>query len=170
VICYSYLWATEHRKGSEEGNKNRPCAIVAAHQVIEGRDVVTVVPITHARPREAGDAVEIPSALKRHLGLDDLPSWVVVTETNDFLWPGPDLQPIPGLKPSRFDYGMLPPRFFAHIRNRILQAHVDRRLDRVPQSRDACACGHCFGLPTHRQIGLVSAATERERPWRATSW
>jgi hypothetical protein len=90
VICYSYLWASEHRRGTEEGNKNRPCAIVAARQV------VTVVPITHTRPAEAADAVEIPAALKRHLGLDDLASWIVVTETNDFVWPGPGPSPRAG--------------------------------------------------------------------------
>lgn len=134
VICYSYLWATEHHRGSEEGIKNRPCALVAAHQVIEGREVVTVVPITHTRPAEIADAVEIPAALKRHLGLDDLPSWIVVTETNDFIWPGPDLHSVPGMKPSRFDYGMLPPRFFAHVRDSVLQARLDRRLDRVPRT------------------------------------
>jgi hypothetical protein len=72
--------------------------------------------------------------LKAHLGLDDLPSWVVVTETNDFLWPGPDLRPVPGAKPGRFDYGMLPPRFFAHVRDRILQAHQRRNLHRVARS------------------------------------
>jgi hypothetical protein len=134
VICYSYLWASEHHAGAEEGNKNRPCAIVAAHQVIEGREVVTVVPITHSRPADAANAVEIPAALKKHLGLDDQPSWVVVTETNDFIWPGPDLQPLPGVTPRRFEYGMLPPRFFTHIRDKILQAHLNRRLDRVPRT------------------------------------
>ena len=114
--------------------KNRPSAIVAARQAIEGRDVVTVVPITHTRPAETADAVEIPAALKRHLGLDHLPSWIVVTETNDFIWPGPDLHPVPGVKPSRFDYGRLPPRFFAHVRDSVLQAHLYRRLDRVPRT------------------------------------
>ncbi len=69
---------------------------MAARQVIEGREVVTVVPITHSPPIDASDAVEIPAALKAHLGLDDVPSWIVVTETNDFLWPGPDLRPLPG--------------------------------------------------------------------------
>jgi hypothetical protein len=29
---------------------------------------------------------------------------------------------------------MLPPRFFAHIRERILQAHLHRTLNRVPRS------------------------------------
>jgi len=134
VISYTYLWAREHERGAEEGVKDRPCAIVAARQVVEGREVVTVVPITHTPPADPADAVEIPPALKAHLGLDELPSWIVVTETNDFLWPGPDLRPLPGVRPSRFDYGMLPPRFFAHVRDRILQAHLRRKLNRIARS------------------------------------
>lgn len=134
VISYSYLWAREHSKGSEEGRKTRPCAIVAARQVIEGREIVTVVPVTHVPPTDPADAVEIPPALKAHLGLDEARSWIVVTETNDFIWPGPDLRPIPGSKPSRFAYGTLPVRFFAHVRDRILHAHLRRRLNRVQRS------------------------------------
>lgn len=134
VISYSYLWWREHGEGEEAGRKNRPCAIVAARQILEGREVVTVVPITHTPPTDPLDAVEIPAALKKHLGLDDFPSWVIVTETNDFLWPGPDLQPVPGTQPTRFDYGMLPPRFFTHIRDRILQMHLHRKLNRVSRS------------------------------------
>jgi hypothetical protein len=92
------------------------------------------VQVTHSPPTDPADAIEIPPALKAHLGLDDLPSWIVVTETNDFLWPGPDLRPVPGLRPGRFDYGMLPPRFFAHVRDKILQAHLRRKLTRVGRS------------------------------------
>jgi mRNA-degrading endonuclease toxin of MazEF toxin-antitoxin module len=69
VISYSYLWAHEHLAGAEEGRKDRPCAIVAARQVIEGREVVTVVPVTHTPPADPSDAVAIPPALKAHLGL-----------------------------------------------------------------------------------------------------
>lgn len=134
VICYSYLWASESRAGSEEGLKDRPCAIVAARQIVDGREVATVVPISHNPPSDPADAVEIPPALKAHLGLDAVPSWIVVTETNDFLWPGPDLRPIARSKPDTFDYGMLPPRFFAHVRDKILQAHLNRRLSRVPRT------------------------------------
>jgi hypothetical protein len=134
VICSAYLWAGENARGADEGAKDRPCAIVAARQFIAGREVVTVVPITHTPPTDPADAVEIPSALKAHLGLDDLPSWIVVTETNDFFWPGPDLRPRPGVRPRRFDFGMLPPRFFAHLRDRILQAHRHRRLNRISRT------------------------------------
>ncbi|MER9855589.1 type II toxin-antitoxin system PemK/MazF family toxin [Mesorhizobium sp. M0098] len=123
------------RKGAEEGRKNRPCAIVAARRVVEGREVITVVPVTHSPPADPADAVEIPAPLKAHLGLDDTPSWIVVTETNDFLWPGPDLRPIAGSKPSRFDYGMLPPRFYAYLRERILQAHARRALRQIRRTK-----------------------------------
>lgn len=134
VICYSYLWAEEHRGGREEGMKNRPCAIVAASQIIEGRNVVTVIPITHSPPNDPTLAIEIPAAIKVNLGLDGQPSWIMVSETNDFLWPGPDLRPVPGIRPARFDYGMLPPRFYAHVRTLLLQANRQRRLRRVERT------------------------------------
>jgi hypothetical protein len=41
---------------------------------------------------------------------------------------------VPGLQPGRFDYGTLPPRFFAHVRDKILQAHLRRKLTRVGRS------------------------------------
>ena len=128
VIAYAYLWAREHRRGLEEGHKDRPCAVIAARQVIEGREVLTVVPITHTPPHDPAEAVAIPAPLKAHLGLDEAPAWIVVTEANDFLWPGPDIRPGSG------DYGMLPPRFFAHVRDRILQAHLQRKLSRVQRT------------------------------------
>jgi PemK-like, MazF-like toxin of type II toxin-antitoxin system len=134
VISYSYLWAHQNDEGLEEGVKDRPCAIVAARQIMEGREVVTVVPVTHTPPADPFCAVEIPPALKAHLGLDEQPSWVVVSETNDFLWPGPDLRPISRAQPETFAYGMLPPRFFAHLRDRILQVHLHRKLNRVQRT------------------------------------
>lgn len=63
-----------------------------------------------------------------------MPSWIVVSETNDFLWPGPDLRPIAAGHPSRFDYGMLPPRFYAYLRERILEAHARRKLRRIQRT------------------------------------
>jgi hypothetical protein len=101
---------------------------------MEGREVVTVVPVTHVPPANPMDAVELPVAIKKHLRLDDERSWIVVTETNDFLWPGPDLRPISGSNSSRFDYGMLPPRFFAYLRDRILQSHQSRKLQRIART------------------------------------
>ncbi|MEH3146291.1 MAG: hypothetical protein PGN34_13290 [Methylobacterium frigidaeris] len=134
VISYAYLWVRENERGTEDGSKHRPCAIVAARRTVGGREVITVVPITHSPPSSPQDAIALPSALKAHLSLDDAPSWIVVTETNDFLWPGPDLRPISRAERNRFSYGMLPPRFFAHLRDRLLQAHEQRRLRRITRT------------------------------------
>jgi len=75
-----------------------------------------VLPITHRPPDNPEWAVEIPPPVKRHLGLDDARSWILVAEGNDFLWPGYDLCKVPGV--DRYDYGFLPPRFF----NKVLAA------------------------------------------------
>ena len=80
--------------------------------------VITVLPVTHSVPTDLKPAVEIPLPVKRHLGLDDDRSWIVVTEGNEFLWPGYDLRKIPDR--DSFDYGFLPPRLF----NRVPDAFV----------------------------------------------
>ena len=119
VISYAYLWHREHQAGQEEGRKDRPSVIVLAVEREDGATVVTVLPITHAAPSNSKTAVEIPLPVKRHLGLDDERSWVMVTEGNEFLWPGYDLRKVPRM--DRYDYGFLPPRFF----NQILGAFLD---------------------------------------------
>lgn len=128
VISYAYLWHSEYQEGQEEGGKTRPCAIILTAQAASGETVVTVLPITHAAPREAAEAVEIPLAVKRRLRLDEARSWVVVSEVNRFLWPGPDLRPVSRDDPGRFEYGLLPPSLFRQIRERFLATARAQRL------------------------------------------
>lgn len=133
MIGYAYLWREERDEGREEGVKDRPCAIVLARIQEDGDTVVMVTPITHSPPATPEVAVEIPSATKRRLGLDDRPSWVVVTEVNRFIWPGPDLRPISRSEPSRFDYGFLPPKLFKKITAAMASLHQAHRLTVVPR-------------------------------------
>jgi hypothetical protein len=93
VIRYSYLWLDEYRRGQEEGTKDRPCAVILVSAASQGERVITVLPVTHAPPADPDLAVEIPRTTKRRLGLDDERSWVVLSEANRFIWPGPDLRP-----------------------------------------------------------------------------
>jgi len=93
VIRYAYLWRSEHRRGLEEGVKDRPRVIILSAISHDGEEVVTVLPVTHTPPSNDADALEIPAATKRRLGLDDERSRIVVTEANEFVWPGPDLRP-----------------------------------------------------------------------------
>ena len=68
-------------------------------------------------------AVEIPPRVKEHLGLDEQRSWIVVNEGNRFPWPGFDLRKIP--RTGEFQYGFLPPRFFADVLARFLKWYND---------------------------------------------
>ena len=121
VISYSYLWKRESEAGQTEGVKDRPCAIVLA-VASKGAQIktVTVAPITHSRPADPALAVEIPPKVKTYLGLDGERSWVILNEFNEFAWPGFDLRSVPG-KPSRFDYGFLPPALFSKIIERVME-------------------------------------------------
>jgi hypothetical protein len=115
VISYSYLWSDEAEAGQVEGRKDRPCAIVLVVQRTEGEaPIVTVVPITHSPHRNPDASIEIPPAVKRHLGLDNQPSWIVLDDLNVFTWPGYDLRPVPGQK-DRYHYGLLPPKLFESV-------------------------------------------------------
>lgn len=120
VIRYAYLWQREAELGREEGAKDRPCAIVAATIVTADITRVVTIPITHSPPAAGTLVIEIPQAVKRSLGLDSDRSWIVLSEGNDFTWPGPDLRPdIPG-DSSSVAYGFLPPRLFAIVQKQFL--------------------------------------------------
>jgi hypothetical protein len=134
VICYSYLWASEHRTGQEEGLKDRPCVIVVARHVVADRVLVTVVPITHTPSADPQAAIEIPPQIKARLGLDAQSSWIVVSEVNVFVWPGPDLR-VAGSQPPRFDCGVLPPNFFRKVRDQLLALHASRRVQAIPRTQ-----------------------------------
>jgi hypothetical protein len=134
VIRYSYLWAEEYGRGQEEGTKDRPGAVILVTTDVAGVRSVTVLPITHAPPSNSSLAVEIPAATKRRLGLDDERSWVLLTEANRFIWPGPDLRPISPGDMASIAYGPLPFALFEQIRQRFIAVIRARRARLVPRT------------------------------------
>jgi hypothetical protein len=134
VIRYSYLWQREHEQGREEGVKDRPCAIIFAIVDDDGDTRVTVLPVTHGPPQDPNVAVEIPLETKRRLHLDTGRSWIVLDEGNEFIWPGPDLRPLPGADISTVAYGFLPPRFFDAVRTKFRVLAELRRAHLVPRT------------------------------------
>jgi hypothetical protein len=135
VVSYAYLWRSDFEQGQEEGTKDRPCAIVLIARDDQGDTIVTVVPVTHSPPQRPEDAVELPLPTKRRLGLDAERSWVVVSEINRFVWPGPDLRPLSRAEPDRFVYGMLPPALYRQIRERLGASAKAQRLRAVLRTR-----------------------------------
>ena len=117
VIEYAYLWGYEASQGHLEGRKNRPCAVMVVHA---GEQLVGVCPITHTPPKE-GQGIQVPPQTLVRLGLDDeSPCWVVTTEINQFVWPGPDIRRAPK---GEYSYGPIPRTLFDRIRSQLLDNH-----------------------------------------------
>jgi hypothetical protein len=77
-----------------------------------------VAPVTHTPPERPADGVEIPANVKKQLGLDRDRSWIILTELNRFIWPGPDVRPAPGSESPFYD--ALPDWLFVRVRQGML--------------------------------------------------
>jgi hypothetical protein len=129
VIRYDYLWTTEASAGRDQG-KERPACLVAAMDSAGSPRFVIILPITHTRPDKDTIGVEIPARVRDALGLDDAPSWIIVSEHNVDEWPNGGLAPLPG-RPGIFSYGFIPPGLFAHVKRRFLDLHEKGQSGRV---------------------------------------
>jgi len=134
VIRYSFLWREEAARGLEEGAKDRPCAVILVCEDDPEGPVVTVLPISHAPPSDPALAVELPHATKRRLGLDDDRSWIVVTDANRFIWPGPDLRFSRPGDASSAVYGLLPPNIFNEMRAKFVAGVKARRAGTIART------------------------------------
>jgi hypothetical protein len=118
VLRYSYLWRREADQGNLEGQKYRPCVVIVCVQRYDDELIVTVAPITHTQPDDPSEGVRLTGATCRRLGLDSQTQWIVATEFNRFVWPGPDLSPTPDGRPA---YGQLPEVVFEALKARVLE-------------------------------------------------
>ena len=134
VIRYAFLWREDAARGQEEGDKDRPCAVVLNTRDRAGQLIVVVLPITHTPPRDQRLAVEIPADTKRRLGLDDDRSWIVVTDANRFIWPGPDLRPRRPGDAASVAYGLLPAALYKDLLSKFIQAVEARLAAAVPRT------------------------------------
>lgn len=119
VIRYDYLWSQDAAVGRDQGKDRLACLVAASDSTTTPRFVV-ILPITHTPPGGATIGIEIPARVRQALGLDDAPSWVIVSEHNVDEWPNGGLAPIPG-RPSVFSYGFIPPGLFARIKAKFLE-------------------------------------------------
>ena len=133
VIRYDYLWRDEAKRGRIEGAKERPCAIIVAIQAgNSSAATVLLAPITHSLPGKADHAVEIPAAVKCQLGLDSDRSWIVYGELNSVAWSDPGIVPA---SRTRWEYGYLPAKLAASLRNRIIELNRAGKLGMTDRQR-----------------------------------
>ena len=66
--------------------------------------------------------------------MDGEPSWIIVSEGNDFVWPGPDLRFLPGSGAESATYGFLPPLLFRAVRYRSLAHYLRRQVGLIART------------------------------------
>lgn len=136
VLRYAFLWSHEAASSRQERTKDRPCAVVLVRRSeTDGAAIISVVPITHAAPRDPHSQTHVPltAAECQAIGLDTDPHWVVIDEINRFRWPGFDLRQVPGT--DRYDYGVLPKSTIDRVVRTILDLDRQRKNDGRPGIR-----------------------------------
>jgi hypothetical protein len=88
--------------------------------------LILVAPVTHSAPDVPADAIEIPANVKKQLGFDRERSWIVLSELNRFIWPGPDIRPVIGSDAPFYD--ALPDWLFERVRQAVLDHAAAGRL------------------------------------------
>lgn len=83
---------------------------------------VLVAPVTTRPPLPGDGGVEMPSAVRAHLGLDER-CWVVTSELNRFIWPGPDIRVVRGKGELSPYYGKVPGKLLERVREG-MKAHI----------------------------------------------
>ena len=121
VIRYDYLWTREAAAGRDQG-KERPACLVAVMDPVVSPRFVVILPITHTAPGKDTVGIEIPTKVRQAIGLDDAPSWIIVSEHNVDEWPNGGLAPVPG-RPGAFSYGFIPPRLFVQVKDKFLELY-----------------------------------------------
>lgn len=105
--------------------KDRPAVVVVASEVKGDQLELLVAPVTHSEP-SIGEGVELPTPVKRYLGLDRERSWIIATELNRFIWPGPDIRAV--REQDNPYYGEIPEVTFEALRSAILDHNKASRL------------------------------------------
>jgi hypothetical protein len=62
--------------------KERPACLVATLDDETDPSLVAILPITHSAPSGDTTGMEIPQNITAMLGLDELRSWIVISEAN----------------------------------------------------------------------------------------
>jgi hypothetical protein len=99
--------------------------LVHTRQNEHGETEVYIAPVTHTPPEVPERAMQIPSATKARLCLDVRASWIITTEVNRFIWPGPDIRTVPG---GTAAYGYLPANMTRDLIQQIKGNARDRSL------------------------------------------
>lgn len=101
--------------------------VLATRQAGAGLEVI-VAPVTTRPPREGDTCVEIPVAVKAQLKLGGERCWIVASELNRFLWPGPDVRIVRRPGDATPYYGNIPGKLLEKVRDGLRSCVATGRL------------------------------------------
>lgn len=128
IVDHYFLWEDDRNAGRSEARKPRPCLIVAVEQ-IEGRERVTLLPLTSQKPRRGTNALPVPNSIAKGIGFEAArQSWLILDEANVFAWPGYDLVPQGN---GRFARGTVTASFFRQVVHAVLAIRSRGRLRKI---------------------------------------
>ncbi len=125
VFRYDFPWSRESKIGRVTGEERPACIAVATDSEMIARRII-ILPISHSKPSAGTIGIEIPPTVRKTLGLDEQPCWVIVSEYNIDNWPNAGIAPLPGSK-TAYAYGYLPPGLFEQIKKEFLKRFDIRR-------------------------------------------
>jgi hypothetical protein len=102
--------------------------------VSQGHPNVYVLPITHTKPLDTEDGLQMLPQWKKHLGLDDESSWIMTSELNHFEGPGPDIR---GDSTEAISFGFLPHKVTTHLREMIRARVGAKNISTIDRDFDA---------------------------------
>ena len=127
VIRYDFLWSHERENGFDNGVKDRPCVVVTAIvRKADGATEVLLAPITHSPPEDGASAIEVPTKVGKHLGLDEERSYIIADETNSVAWD--DAGIVPAEPGKRWAYGRVPKALSDQLRASMIDLISKKRL------------------------------------------
>jgi hypothetical protein len=91
--------------------------------------------ITHSKPRWGQDGIEIPLDVKKQLGLDDQPSWVIVDEANIIDWDDAGIVQAHG----KWSPGTLPRSMMVEIRDRAVAHSKTGKFEQIKRQPRAAS-------------------------------
>ncbi|HEY8190675.1 MAG TPA: hypothetical protein VIF12_08310 [Micavibrio sp.] len=114
VIGYSYLWHHDYKLERDFSEKPATHGIVLSVEEEVGDKIVIVAALADAK-RKDGECIELPEATRVRLGLPSPRYWIILSEINRFVWPGPDLRSVSPLT----DDGLsaIPPALFETVKS-----------------------------------------------------
>ncbi len=131
MIQYAYLWA---RKAEQQaGEKDRPSVVLSVGEDEDYNLVVRVAPVTHTAPLNPADGIPIPAETKKRLGLDGKEMWLMISEVNEFAWPGLDLRRVPDKFPRTYFYGHVPAKLLSEATTKMSRYESSGKLNAVPR-------------------------------------